>query len=91
MLALENLALRQQLAMYRRTQPKPVIRWSDRLFWVGLASVDGSKPAIYRQGKTVIYRRPIETREFYCETGSGRKSVCTLVRQLRGPHLSTCA
>ena len=35
-LALENLALRQQLALYRRTRPKPTMRWSDRLFWIGL-------------------------------------------------------
>jgi len=35
-LVLENLALQQQLAVYRRTRPKPAIRWSDRLFWIGL-------------------------------------------------------
>ena len=35
-LVFENLALRQQLAVYRRTHPKPTVRWSDRLFWVGL-------------------------------------------------------
>ena len=35
-LALEVLALRQQLATYRRRQPKPTLRWSDRLFWIGL-------------------------------------------------------
>lgn len=35
-LALENVALRQQLAMYRRAQPRPRARWSDRLFWVSL-------------------------------------------------------
>lgn len=35
-LALENLALRQQLAMYRRTRPRPATQSSDRLFWVGL-------------------------------------------------------
>ena len=34
--AFENLALRQQLAVYQRTHPKPTVRWSDRLFWVGL-------------------------------------------------------
>ena len=34
-LALENLALRQQLAMYRRARPRPTVR-SDRLVWVGL-------------------------------------------------------
>jgi len=32
-LALENVALRQQLALYRRTRPRPSVRWSDRLFW----------------------------------------------------------
>ena len=35
-LVFENLALRQQLAVYHRTHPKPTIRWSERLFWVGL-------------------------------------------------------
>jgi len=35
-LALENLALRQQLALDRRTRPKPIMRWPDRLFWIGL-------------------------------------------------------
>ena len=35
-LALENLALRQQLALYQRARPRPTIRWADRLFWVGL-------------------------------------------------------
>src|SRR3979409_273339 len=35
-LVFENLALRQQLAVYHRTRPKSTVRWSDRLFWVGL-------------------------------------------------------
>jgi hypothetical protein len=35
-LVFENLALRQQSAIYHRTRPKPALRWSDRLFWVGL-------------------------------------------------------
>jgi putative transposase len=34
-LVFENLALRQQLAVYHRT-PFEADRWSDRLFWVGL-------------------------------------------------------
>ena len=38
-LALENLALRQQLAVYKRTAPRPKLRTTDRLFWVGLARV----------------------------------------------------
>ena len=36
-LALENLALRQQLAIYKRSAPLPKLRRTDRLFWVGLA------------------------------------------------------
>jgi transposase InsO family protein len=38
-LALENLALRQQLAVYKRTVTRPKLRPADRLFWVGLATV----------------------------------------------------
>jgi len=38
-LALENLALRQQLAVYNRTARRPKFRRTDRLFWVWLARV----------------------------------------------------
>src|SRR3989441_7092239 len=38
-LALETLALRQQLAVYKRTLPRPKLRTMDRLVWVGLARV----------------------------------------------------
>jgi putative transposase len=38
-LALENLALRHQLAVYKRMAPRPTLRPTDRLFWVGLARV----------------------------------------------------
>jgi hypothetical protein len=38
-LALENLALRQQLAVYKRTVPRPRLRRTDRLLWVWLARV----------------------------------------------------
>lgn len=44
--------------------------------------MDRAKPAISAAA---------ETSEFYFVPSSVRKSVCTLVRQLRGPHLSTCA
>ncbi len=38
-LALENLALRHQLAVYKRTGARPRLRRTDRLFWVALATV----------------------------------------------------
>lgn len=54
-------------------------------------SVDTSNPAIDRRRKTGHHRRATETTGFYFGSGSGRKSVATFVRQLRGPHFSTCA
>jgi hypothetical protein len=38
-LAVENLALRQQLAVYKRRLPRPRLRPTERLFWAGLATV----------------------------------------------------
>ncbi|HEV8640837.1 MAG TPA: integrase core domain-containing protein [Methylomirabilota bacterium] len=38
-LALENLALRHQLAVYKRTATRPKLRTTDRLFWIWLARV----------------------------------------------------
>src|SRR5438034_8434783 len=38
-LAVENLALRQQLAVYKRTTARPKLRTTDRLFWIWLAGV----------------------------------------------------
>jgi putative transposase len=38
-LALENLALRHQLAVYRRTVTRPKLRPMDRLLWIWLARV----------------------------------------------------
>src|SRR5260370_10526284 len=39
LLALENLALRQQVAVYKKTVTRPKVRRSDRLFWVALSRV----------------------------------------------------
>jgi len=36
---LENLALRQQLASYKRTSKRPWLRQSERVFWVWLSKV----------------------------------------------------
>jgi putative transposase len=36
-LVVENLALRQQLLVLRRTAKQPRLRWSDRFFWVALS------------------------------------------------------
>src|SRR5215510_13594132 len=38
-LVLENLALRQQLAIFKRRSPRPKLQPTDRLFWVWLSKV----------------------------------------------------
>jgi hypothetical protein len=38
-LAFENLALRQQLAVLKRAQKRPMIGIRDRLFWIWLSQV----------------------------------------------------
>jgi hypothetical protein len=38
-LALENLALRQQLAILKRARPHARLRRRDRLFWVSLSAI----------------------------------------------------
>jgi putative transposase len=40
-LALEKLALRQQLAIYQRRHPRPQLHPRDRLFWIWLSKVWG--------------------------------------------------
>ncbi len=46
-LILENLALRQQLATYKRTGKRPRLRRCDRAFWVGLSK-------LWRQWSTAL-------------------------------------
>ena len=38
-LAIENLALRHQLSVYKRTMMRPKLRTTDRLFWIGLTRI----------------------------------------------------
>jgi putative transposase len=38
-IALENLALRHQLAVYKKMMNRPKLLNSDRLFWIALSSV----------------------------------------------------
>jgi hypothetical protein len=56
-LAIENLALRQQLAVYKRTAPRPRLCTTDRLFWVGLARVwTGWRQALVIVSPTTVVR-----------------------------------
>jgi hypothetical protein len=55
-LVLENLALRQQLAVYKRAQNRPRLRSTDRAFWVWLSKFwDGWRtPLLLVRPETVI-------------------------------------
>jgi hypothetical protein len=55
-LALENLALRHQLAVYKRTVSRPPLRRTDRLCWVALARVwaDWRRPLVIVTPDTVL-------------------------------------
>ena len=74
-LILENLALRQQLAVYKRVQKRPRLRSTDRAFWVWLSKLwDGWRTSLilvrpetvirwHRQGFRLYWRRKSRTRE----------------------------
>jgi putative transposase len=55
-LALENLALRQQLVVFKRRYPRPKLQPTDRLFWVWLSKVwtDWQAALIIVKPETVI-------------------------------------
>ena len=55
-LVLENLALRQQLAVYKRARKRPQLRSTDRAFWVWLSKLwgDWRAPLLLVQPRTVI-------------------------------------
>ena len=58
-LALENLALRHQLAVYKRTGNRPRLRITDRLFWVfcdGSGPPIGGRPPVNAQIKVLVMR-----------------------------------
>jgi hypothetical protein len=84
-LVLENLALRQQLAVLRKQTPRPAVRTVDRLFWVALSRVWPKwkdalclvKPstvlAWHREGFRLFWR---------WRSRGGRPAVSTEVQQL---------
>ena len=54
--ALENAALRQQLAVFKRDVKRPQLRRWDRLFWIGLRAIwkDWKSALVIVRPETVI-------------------------------------
>src|SRR5256712_7456329 len=75
-LALENLALHQQLAVYKRTMTRPRLRAADRFFWVGLARVWAGwrQPLVIVTPATVLRWQRRRFREYWTKL-SGRPTV----------------
>jgi hypothetical protein len=65
--AIENAALRLQLAAFQRTRRRPVLTTFDRLFWVGLSRVwrGWRGPLLYVQPDTVIRWQRERFRRFW--------------------------
>src|SRR4029453_18329141 len=90
--ALENLALRQQLAVFKRTVQRPRLRPRDRLFWVLLAHAwrNWRSALIVVQPETVVgwhrqwLRRRWTPRSTYGRPGRPRTTTAirTLVDQM---------
>src|SRR5436309_3264706 len=75
-LALENLALHQQLAVCKRTMTRPRLRTADRFFWVGLARVWAGwrQPLVIVTPDTVLRWQRHRFREYWTKL-SGRPAV----------------
>jgi putative transposase len=72
-IALENLALHHQLAVYKRTVSRPRLCRTDRLFWVGLARIwaEWRKPLVIVTPATVLRWQRHRFREYWTRL-SGR-------------------
>src|SRR5204862_3334184 len=78
-LALENLALRQQLAVWKARQPRPRLTEMDRIFWIVLRYV----MAVRRSGQ--ILRRDAQRAALFETYLQG---IPTGVWGGRAPHVS---
>jgi hypothetical protein len=88
--AVENLALRLQLAAFRRKRKRPVLTHLDRLFWAALSQVwSGWRGALlFVQPDTVVRWQRERFRRFWAGLSQsksghrGRPSIAAELRQL---------
>ena len=94
--AFENLALRQQLAVFQRTVKRPPLRPSDRLFWVVLSHAWRNWRAalvIVQPGTVVRWHRQWLRRRWTRRSTHprpGRPSTDTAIRTLSLPESRSC-
>src|SRR4029450_11045443 len=88
--AIENTALRMQIAAFQRKKKRPLLTTLDRVFWITLRRLwsDWRHPLLYVQSDTVVRRQPQRFRRFWarlskpCGRGRGRPGTATEVRRL---------
>ena len=88
--AVENLALRLQLAAYKRKRKRPTLTQLDRLFWVGLSRVWGGwrDALVFVQADTVVRWQRERFRRFWAPLSRpksprrGRPAVVSEIRRL---------
>src|SRR6266705_2675996 len=86
--ALENLALRHQIAVYKRTVTRPKVRRSDRLFWVALSRVwvGWRQALVIVSPNTVLRWQRRRFREYWARLSArpiaGRQRVSRQIRAL---------
>ena len=88
--AIENAALRLQLAAFQRTRKRPCLTIFDRLFWVGLSRVwrGWRGPLLYVQPDTVIRWQRERFRRFWARLSQphrrrrGRPATAAEIRRL---------
>ena len=87
-LALENLALRQQLTVYKRLLPRPQLWLQDRLFWIWLSKTWSGwrESLIIVKPDTVLNWHRKGFKLFWTKlswrTGAGRPAVSAKVKSL---------
>ena len=88
--AMENAALRVQLAAFQRMRKRPVLTTFDRLFWVGLSRVwrGWRSPLLYVKPDTVIRWQRERFRRFWARLSQpqrrrrGRPTTAAEIRRL---------
>jgi putative transposase len=88
--AIENAALRMQLAAFQRKRKRPLLTTLDRVFWITLRSLwsDWRHPLIYVQADTVVRWHRERFRRFWARLskpqrpGRGRPSTAPELRWL---------
>jgi hypothetical protein len=86
-IALENAALRQQLAAFKRSVKRPKLRRRDRLFWIALKRIwkDWKSALVIVRPETVISWQRNRFKRYWrqlSQPGSGRPPVSSEIRKL---------